>query len=106
MDQETRGKYERRSGIFKALAHPTRLFIIDQLSYEEKCVCELTGMVGVDTSTVSKHLAILRNAGIVSDEKRGSMVYYSLEMRCVLHFFDCIKNALDAQARDQLAMSG
>lgn len=102
MNQSIRESFEKRSGIFKALAHPTRLFIVDQLSFEEKCVCELTGMIGADTSTVSKHLSILKNAGIVADEKRGSMVFYSLKMRCVLGFFDCIQAALQAEAKDQL----
>lgn len=102
MNQRIRESFEKRSGIFKALAHPTRLFIVDQLSFEEKCVCELTGMIGADTSTVSKHLSILKNVGIVADEKRGSMVFYSLKMRCVLGFFDCIQTALQAEAKDQL----
>jgi len=102
MKRNIRESFEKRSGVFKALAHPTRLFIIDQLSFEEKCVCDLTGMIGADTSTVSKHLSILKNAGIVADEKRGSMVFYSLKMRCVLGFFDCIQTALNAQAKDQL----
>ena len=102
MNQKIRESFEKHSGIFKALAHPTRLFIVDQLSFEEKCVCELTGMIGADTSTVSKHLSILKNAGIVADEKRGSMVFYSLKMRCVLGFFDCIQTALQTEAKDQL----
>jgi len=102
MKQNIREIFEKRSEVFKALAHPTRLFIVDQLSFEEKCVNELTGMIGVDTSTVSKHLSILKNAGIAADEKRGSMVYYSLKMRCVLGFFDCIQTALQAEAKEQL----
>ena len=55
------------------MAHPTRLFIVDELARSgERCVCELTEMVGVDMSTVSRHLAMLKNAGIIEDEKRGS----------------------------------
>ncbi|TNF45921.1 ArsR family transcriptional regulator [bacterium] len=106
MNQKIREVFEKRSEVFKALAHPTRLFIVDQLSFEEKAVSELTGMIGVDTSTVSKHLSILKNARIVADEKRGSMVYYSLKMRCVLGFFDCIQTALHAEAKDQLEAAG
>ena len=56
----------------KALAHPSRLFIVDELSRSgERCVCELTEMVGADMSTVSRHLAMLKGAGIIEDEKRG-----------------------------------
>ena len=54
--------------VIKALAHPTRLFIVEELVEGPRCVCELTAMVGDDISTVSRHLAVLRNAGIVDDE--------------------------------------
>lgn len=97
MNRNIRESFEERSRVFKALAHPTRLFIVDELSGGERCVCELTGMIGADTSTVSKHLSVLKNAGIVADDKRGSMVYYSLKMRCVLGFFDCVQKSLRAE---------
>ena len=74
MEAETQARFELRTRIIKALAHPTRLFMIDELSRNERCVCELTEMVGADTSTVSKHLAILRGVGLVQDEKRGVQV--------------------------------
>lgn len=78
----------------KAMAHPTRLFIVEELSQTERCVHELTEMVGADMSTVSKHLALLKAVGIVADERRGNEVYYSLRMRCVLSFFECIEDVL------------
>ncbi|RPJ48319.1 MAG: transcriptional regulator, partial [Candidatus Latescibacterota bacterium] len=53
---------EARARIIKAMAHPTRLFIVDELARGERCVCDLAEMVGADVSTVSKHLSILRNA--------------------------------------------
>ncbi len=83
----------------KALAHPARLFILDQLAKREHCVCELTEMVGSDISTVSRHLAQLRQAGIVEDEKRGTQVFYRLTMPCVLKMFECIEPVLLARAR-------
>jgi DNA-binding transcriptional ArsR family regulator len=64
---QTRANMEARARIMKALAHPSRLFIVDELSRGERCVCELTEMIGADVSTVSKHLALLKNAGIVLD---------------------------------------
>jgi DNA-binding transcriptional ArsR family regulator len=95
-------KYEARARIMKAMAHPTRLFIVDELTRsKQRCVCELTQMVGVDMSTVSRHLAVLKNAGIVEVEKRGATVYYRLRCPCVTDFFDCIETVLRRNAKDQ-----
>jgi len=104
VDATTRAKYEARARIVKAMAHPTRLFIVDELSRGERCVCELTEMVGADMSTVSKHLAILRGAGIVEDDKRGSQVYYSLKCPCILRFFGCVESVLQRSAEEQAAL--
>jgi len=94
----TRSSYEAKARTMKALAHPTRLFIVDELSRGERCVCELRDMVGADISTVSKHLAVLRAAGIVSDDKRGLQVFYRLKTPCVLGFFDCVQQVQEAAA--------
>jgi DNA-binding transcriptional ArsR family regulator len=79
-----------RSRIFKALGHPTRILIIDALLRQELCVCDLRELAGADMSTVSKHLSVLREAGIVATEKRGTSVYYSLRMECVRGFLACV----------------
>ena len=102
MDARTQAKFELRTKIIKALAHPTRLFMVDELSKGEKCVCELTEMVGADVSTVSKHLSILKNVGLVHDEKRGVQVFYTLKIPCVLNFFDCCESVIKVNAQDQL----
>ena len=99
----SKAQYEKRSQVFKALAHPARLFIVEELGAGEKCVCELTAMLDLDTSTVSKHLSVLKNAGVVSSEKRGLLVYYSIKMSCVLGFFSCVQESLDESAREQLS---
>ena len=99
MDRETKARFEARATVVKAMAHPTRLFIVDELSRQERCVCELRDMVGFDMSTVSKHLSILKNAGIVTDEKRGSQVFYSLRVPCILKFFSCVESVLQAAPR-------
>ena len=99
MDKKTKAKFEARAKIIKALAHPTRLFIVDELAKKEQCVCKLTDMIGADISTVSKHLSVLKTAGIVEDEKRGLEVWYRLRVPCVLNFFGCIENVLKANAR-------
>jgi len=102
MDAQTQARYEARATIIKAMAHPTRLFIVDELAKNgERCVCELTEMVGADMSTVSKHLAQLKAAGIVEDDKRGSQVYYRLRVKCILHFFECVESVLKCNATEQ-----
>jgi len=87
-------KYEARAAILKALAHPTRLFLVDVLAKGERCVRELTDMAGVDISTMSRHLSILKNIGILDDDKRGLHVYYSLKIPCVLNFFTCCETVM------------
>jgi ArsR family transcriptional regulator len=102
MDAKTQARYDARAKIIKAMAHPSRLFIVDELAKtNERCVCELTEMVGADMSTVSKHLAILRSAGLVQDEKRGAMVYYRLAMPCISTFFDCIESVIKCNVKAQ-----
>ncbi|MGO8749459.1 MAG: ArsR/SmtB family transcription factor [Thermoguttaceae bacterium] len=102
MDAKAQAKYEARARIIKAMAHPTRLFIVDELAKNgERCVCELTEMVGVDMSTVSRHLSILKGAGIVEDDKRGAQVYYRLRIKCVLNFFGCVESVMKCNAKDQ-----
>ena len=96
-------EYELRARIIKAMAHPTRLFIVDELSRGEQCVCELTEMIGADTSTVSKHLSILKNAGIVADDKRGLQVFYRLKVPCVLNFFKCVESVIAENIKEQMS---
>ena len=103
MDSKRKHQYEVRARVLKALAHPSRLLIVDELSRQERCVAELTGMIGADMSTVSKHLATLKNVGIIRDDKRGSQVYYSLAVRCIPGFFGCIESVLQANAREHLS---
>jgi len=102
VNAKEQARYEARAKIIKALAHPTRLFIVDELSrLGPRCVCELTERIGADMSTVSRHLGLLKAAGIVVDEKRGAMVFYRLQMKCVLKFFDCIESVLASNVRSQ-----
>ena len=95
-----------RAAVIKALAHPTRLFIVEELARSEHCVAELTEMVGADMSTVSKHLSILKEAGIVDSAKRGAQVYYNLRVPCILNFFGCVEAVLEEKARGRAAVVG
>ncbi len=81
---------EKRVVVLKALAHPTRLVITERLMQGEQCVGELRDLVGDDVSTVSKHLLVLRNAGVVVCEKRGLNVYYRLACDCFSDFLECV----------------
>lgn len=96
MHEKKKRQLEARAQIMKALAHPTRLFVVDELSKGERCVCDLTDMIGADISTVSKHLSVLKQAGIVEDEKRGVQVWYRLRVPCILNFFGCVEDVLKA----------
>ncbi len=97
---KTPARFEARARIIKAMAHPTRLYIVDELSrVKERCVCELTEMIGADISTVSKHLTILKNAGIVNDDKRGNQVFYSLRVPCIMDFFHCVESVIQCSAK-------
>jgi len=84
--------YEKEAMIFKAMGHPSRLKMIMALSEGRKCVCELQEIVGSDISTVSRHLNVLKENGIVSFEKEGNYYYYRLLMPCVIDFVNCIKD--------------
>jgi ArsR family transcriptional regulator len=106
MDARDKARYEARAAVIKAMGHPTRLFIVEELSRGERCVRELTEMVGADVSTISKHLSVLRNAGIVQDEKRGAQVFYSLLVPCVLNFFSCVESVLESKAKEQAELTG
>jgi ArsR family transcriptional regulator len=82
--------FKAQAQIFKALAHPGRLLMLDELSRGERCVCELAQLVGSEMPTVSRHLSLLKSAGIVDDEKRGAQVFYRLVTPCVMNFFQCV----------------
>ena len=100
MDEERRKHLEARAKVLKAMAHPSRLLIIEELEKGERCVCELTEMVGADISTVSKHLSVLKQAGLVVDDKQGNQVFYKLRVPCILNFFGCVESVMEAQVQD------
>lgn len=102
MKNHVKTRHEARAKIIKAMAHPSRLFIIEELSKRECCVNELTEMIGADTSTVSKHLSVLKNAGLVNDEKRGNSIFYKLRCPCIMDFVDCVEDVISANAREHV----
>ena len=103
LDASQKKKYQARANIIKAMAHPTRLFIVDELAKGERCVCELTEMIGADISTVSKHLSLLKNAGLIEDDRRGTKIFYTLKFPCALNFFSCVESVLKGNLQEQIA---
>jgi ArsR family transcriptional regulator len=89
--RKTPADFRKSSDIFKALSNPNRLLIVDALGGGEHCVADLTRMVGLDMSTVSNHLSVLRGVGLVIDERRGTQVFYTLRSSCVLKILDCLE---------------
>lgn len=88
--------------VFKALGHPTRLAMVHAVAEGELCVCELTDLVGLDMSTISRHLAVLTAAGVLASEKRANKVFYRLRTPCVTKVFTCLQ---DMQAAASLGPS-
>lgn len=79
-----------RARVLAALSNPARLRMVVSLADGEKCVCDLAAEVGLDMSTTSRHLVQLRQAGILADERRGNMVFYSLRATCLPSFLECL----------------
>jgi len=104
MKRTIKPQHEARAKIIKAMAHPSRLFILEELNKKEHCVGELTEMIGSDASTVSKHLSVLKNAGLVVDEKRGNSIFYSLRVPCIMNFMSCVEEVLSSNAKEHNAI--
>jgi ArsR family transcriptional regulator len=96
---EKRSPFTKQAKMLKALAHESRLMIVDRLSRGECSVGVLRDLVGGDLSTVSKHLALLRAHGIVEDRREGTTVYYRLLTPCVCNFFTCATQVLKERTR-------
>lgn len=94
----SRPDFDLRAKVIKAMAHPSRLQMIDALSEGERCVCELQRLVGADMSTISKHLSLMKSAGLVVDRRQGLQVFYRLRVPCILRFFDCVEAVIKEAA--------
>lgn len=91
MDKFNKNSCQAEAEIFKALGHPTRLWIVKQLADgREHCVCEFVEAIGVQFATISQHLTVLRQAGILTSDKRGQAVYYRLCCPCIIDTLRCL----------------
>ncbi len=87
--------FRKRARIIKAMGHPSRLAMLHALAEGEMCVCDLRELVGADMSTVSKHLSVMKKAGLVEDRKEGLRVNYRLRVPCILDFMNCVEAVLN-----------
>lgn len=86
-----KSNYIQRARIIKAIAHPSRLMMVEALAKGQLCVCALQRLVGSDMTTVSKHLTVMKKAGLVEANKVGVKVHYKLRVPCILAFLKCIE---------------
>ena len=82
---------KRQAEVFKALGHPGRMAIIHALENGPVCACDLATAAGCTPPTTSRHLTVLRQAGLIEDERRGQQIFYHLTYPCVLSFADCLQ---------------
>lgn len=91
MTYDTDKQYGKEADIFKALSHPTRILILYSIKGEQHSVTELAAKAGIDISTMSKHLDLLKRSKIIVGEKIKNTVYYKNNIPCVFNFLDCAK---------------
>ena len=103
MNCESDPLYKLKAEVVKAVAHPTRLAVIDILRDGEHCVCKIAERIGSERSNISRHLSVMARAGVLTSRKDGLMVYYSLRTPCVLKFLSCIDEMLRERLIDSAA---
>jgi DNA-binding transcriptional ArsR family regulator len=86
--------YQQQAQLFRVLSHPVRLHVLDILARQEACVCHLTAILGKRQPYVSQQLASLREAGLVSDRREGTLIYYRLVDERVAELLDESKSLL------------
>jgi len=104
MNEETKTRCELRAHMFKALAHPVRLYILEKLRERPMFVCEMADELRIDKSTASKHISQLRDAGIVEVVKKGTSAECFLAAPCVLELASCAENAVLRNRKKKLGL--
>ena len=97
MDDETREELQARAEIFKAMGHPSRLLILDTLAGGPRPVTDLTLLVGDNMSTVSRHLGVLRAAGLIDSRRHANQIHYYLKVPCLPKFCACIRQEVQSR---------
>jgi DNA-binding transcriptional ArsR family regulator len=91
---------EFKAEFFKAMAHPARVHILELLKGGELNVTDLQDRLGIESSSVSQHLSVLRQRNIVTSRKSGTTVYYRLRDPEVLQLFEVIRRIFNHQLKD------
>lgn len=104
MTEQERMHCELTAHMFKALAHPIRVFLLERLSTRQWCVCELAAEAGVEKSVASKHLSMLREAGLVESRRFGTQIQYSLTAPCVLELASCAEGTVLTNRKKSLGV--
>ncbi|AHF06259.1 ArsR/SmtB family transcription factor [Desulfitobacterium metallireducens] len=89
-----------KSDFFKALAHPTRVAILERIADQEVCVCEIIEDLGLEQSNVSQHLAILRKQNIITSTKAGLQVHYQIKYPEVLEILKTVESIMTKQLNE------
>jgi len=84
-------RFNQQAAVLKAMANPARLWLLYQLADGERCVNELVSNQQLDMSTISRHLAVLRRAGLVVCRKQATWAYYSLSRPCLMQLLQCVE---------------
>lgn len=85
------------------MAHPVRLMMIDCLKKKERSFSELFGLFHLDKSTISKHLLVLKESGIISSRKTGTDMIFRLDVPCIIDFFSCVTAVIESNVKKQQA---
>ena len=96
--------YEIQAEYFKALSHPVRIKIVQYLKEGEKCVCKIVPYLREEQSNVSRHLAALKRAGILSSRKEGVSVYYRVQDENIYKILDLVFSSIKKEARKKFAI--
>ncbi len=104
MELRDKERLRIKAEVFKAIGHPLRLGVVEFLQGGEKCVCEIVEHVGTGMPNVSKHLSVLKKAGIVADRREGLRMMYHLTMPCTLDFVSCVERVVLGKLEEQRAL--
>lgn len=93
-----------KADLFQALAHPTRVAILEHLSTGELTAGELIGRLGVEQANASQHLAVLRSRHLVVNRKVGNQVFYSVRDPLILEVLETMKKYFHQHLADSMAL--
>jgi ArsR family transcriptional regulator len=97
---------EYKASIFQALAHPTRIAILEVLRGGEVSARVIQDQLGIEQANLSQHLAILRSRRIVAHRKEGNQVFYSLRNKVLLKVLDMMRQYFQANLAEAVQMLG